>query len=173
MKKHLLLSIASFLLLNSAGFAQKERVFIYPAIPPPSLELPPPKDTTLIKSGKSYRPTSRTAGVTQISERNFHIRKDIFLKSLKDPDVLNSAYAVPYFLNNELSGYRLQSIEPGSRLFSFGFRPNDVFLKANKQPLNSPTNVKNFFKEAPGLNSLVITVLRNGQEVSLNYKISK
>ena len=126
-----------------------------------------------VESGMSYRPTSSAAGVTQISETDFDLKQDIFLKSLTDKDVLNSAFAVPYFVNNELSGYRLQSIEPGSPLLSLGLRPNDVIVKADNQPLNSPAKIQELVAGASGLNSLVITVIRNGQEVSLNYKVSK
>jgi type II secretion system protein C len=126
-----------------------------------------------IESGMSYRPTSSASGVTQLSETDFDLKQDVFLKSLTDKDVLNSAYAVPYFINNELSGYRLESIEPGSPLLSLGLRPNDVIVKADNQPLNSPAKIQELVAGASGLNSLVITVLRNGQEVSLNYKVSK
>ena len=133
----------------------------------------PKSISSSVESGMSFRPSSNAAGVTQLSETDFDLKQDAFLKSLTDKDVLNSAFAVPYFVNNELSGYRLQSIEPGSPLLSLGLRPNDVIVKADNQPLNSPAKIQELVAGASSLNSLVITVLRNGQEVSLNYKVSK
>lgn len=126
-----------------------------------------------VESGMSSRPTSNVAGLTQLSETEFDLKQDVFLKSLTDKDVLNSAFAVPYFVNNELSGYRLQSIEPGSPLLALGLRPNDVIVKADNLSLNSPAKIQELVASASNLNSLAITVLRNGQEVILNYKVSK
>ena len=86
---------------------------------------------------------------------------------------LNTAFATPYFEDNELKGYKLQSIDPGSPLLSLGLRPSDVIVKADNQPITSIAKAQEIVASASTLDSLVITVLRNGQEVSLNYKVSK
>ena len=121
----------------------------------------------------SSRSVVTTAGIAQNSETDFDINRDFLTKSLSDMSVLNTAFATPYFEDNELKGYRLQSIDPGSPLLSLGLRPSDVIVKADNQPITSIAKAQEIVASASTLDSLVITVLRNGQEVSLNYKVSK
>ena len=126
-----------------------------------------------IETGMSSRSVVTTAGIAQNSETDFDINRDFLTKSLSDMSVLNTAFATPYFEDNELKGYRLQSIDPGSPLLSLGLRPSDVIVKADNQPITSIAKAQEIVASASTLDSLVITVLRNGQEVSLNYKVSK
>jgi type II secretion system protein C len=126
-----------------------------------------------IETGMSSRSVVTTAGIAQNSETDFDIKRDFLTKSLSDMSVLNTAFATPYFEDNELKGYRLQSIDPGSPLLSLGLRPSDVIVKADNQPITSIAKAQEIVASASTLDSLVITVIRNGQEVSLNYKVSK
>jgi type II secretion system protein C len=121
--------------------------------------------------GSSMKVTSE--GIAQASETDFEIKRDYLMKSLTDMSVLQTAYATPYFEDNEIKGFRIQSIEPGSPLLALGLRPNDVLLKADNQPLNSLAKAQEILAGASSLDSLVITVNRNGQDVNLNYKVAK
>lgn len=116
---------------------------------------------------------STTEGIAQASETDFEIKRDYLMKSLTDMSVLQTAYATPYFEDNEIKGFRIQSIEAGSPLLALGLRPNDILLKADNQPLNSLAKAQEILAGASTLDSLVITVNRNGQDVNLNYKVGK
>lgn len=124
-------------------------------------------------TGTSGTVRSTTDGIAQASETDFEIKRDYLMKSLTDMSVLQTAYATPYFEDNEIKGFRIQSIEPGSPLLALGLRPNDVLLKADNQPLNSLAKAQEILAGASSLDSLVITVNRGGQEVNLNYKVAK
>lgn len=124
-------------------------------------------------SGTSGTVRSTTDGIAQASETDFEIKRDYLMKSLTDMSVLQTAYATPYFEDNEIKGFRIQSIEPGSPLLALGLRPNDILLKADNQPLNSLAKAQEILAGASTLDSLVITVQRNGQDVNLNYKVAK
>ncbi len=116
---------------------------------------------------------SNVNGIAQASETDFEIKRDYLLKSLTDMSVLQTAYATPYFEDSEIKGFRIQSIDPGSPLLALGLKPQDVLLKADNQPLNSIAKAQEILAGASSLDSLVITVIRNGQEVNLNYKVAK
>ncbi|MEZ4816262.1 MAG: PDZ domain-containing protein [Bdellovibrionota bacterium] len=121
----------------------------------------------------SSAPKVVSEGISQASDTDFQIKRDYLMKSLTDMSVLQTAYATPYFEDNEIKGFRIQSIEPGSPLLALGMRPNDIILKADNQPLNSLAKAQEILAGASTLDSLVITVNRNGQEVNLNYKVAK
>ena len=116
---------------------------------------------------------STVEGITQVSETEFEVKRDYLMKSLSDMSVLQTAYATPYFEDNEIKGFRIQSIDAGSPLLGLGVRPNDVLVKADNQPLNSLAKAQEILAGASTLDSLSVTVIRNGQEVNLNFKVSK
>lgn len=123
--------------------------------------------------GSASTVRSTTDGIAQASETDFEIKRDYLMKSLTDMSVLQTAYATPYFEDGEIKGFRIQSIEPGSPLLALGLRPNDILLKADNQPLNSLAKAQEILAGASSLDSLVITVDRNGSPVNLNYKVAK
>jgi type II secretion system protein C len=116
---------------------------------------------------------STVEGITQISETDYEVKRDYLMKNLTDMSVLQTAYATPYFEDNEIKGFRIQSIDPGSPLLGLGLRPNDILTKADNQPLNSLAKAQEILAGASTLDSLVITVERNGQPVNLNFKVAK
>ncbi len=130
-----------------------------------------PKVESSYGAGRTARAT--TEGVSQVSDTEFEVKRDYLLKSLTDMSVLQTAYATPYFVDNEIQGFRIQSIEPGSPLLGLGLRPNDVITKADNQPITSMAKAQELVAGAASLDSLVITVLRGGSEVNLSFKVAK
>lgn len=118
------------------------------------------------------RPTA-VEGIAQASDTDFEIKRDFLMKTLSDMSVLQTAYATPYFEDNEIKGFRIQSIDPGSPLLALGLKPNDIITKADNQPINNIAKAQEILAGASTLDSLVITVQRGGQDVNLNYKVGK
>lgn len=126
-----------------------------------------------LDKGMSTPMKTTTEGVSQTAENEFDIKRDYLMKSLQDLSVLQTAYATPYFEDNEIKGFRIQSIEPTSPLLALGVKQGDIITKADNQPITSVAKAQEILMGASTLDSLVISVLRNGSEVNLTYKVSK
>ena len=112
-------------------------------------------------------------GIAQVSDTDYEVDRGFLMKSLSDMSVLQTAYATPYFEDNEIKGFRIQSIDPGSPLLALGLKPNDIITKADNQPINNIAKAQEIMAGASTLDSLSITVIRGGSDVNLNFKVKK
>lgn len=85
--------------------------------------------------------------------------------------VLMQAAAVPHFQGNQLNGFTLLDIEPGSVYEQVGFQSGDIVTSINGQPLidvGSTIRLLHVLKEEA---SADVTVERNGAKQQLNIRI--
>ena len=94
------------------------------------------------------------------------------MQQLNDPNILFQAYAEPVKENGEIKGFKIKSIVPGSIYESLNIQVGDTIVGANGEPMTSITRAQELFASARTASEVSIDVIRNGQNVTLKYKVS-
>ena len=93
------------------------------------------------------------------------------IKRLDIPLLYTQMHAVPDMSGGEIAGYKILNIVPGSIFWDMGLRKMDVIKDVNGVPLKSPQEAVNLMTGLQNENSLNLNILRNGNRITLNYKI--
>ena len=93
-------------------------------------------------------------------------------QQLKDiNNVLQTAKAVPYTMDNKMKGFLIQTIEPDSPFASLGLLQGDVLLSANDVVFDNLGKGVEAFQVLRNARKIDLKVLRGGQEVQLSYEV--
>ncbi len=112
--------------------------------------------------------------VVATGTNEFAIKRADLLKYTTDlPSILMQARAVPYMApgTNEVTGYRLLDMQPGSIYEQLGLKRMDIIKGANGNLVNSPAKAMELFGALKNENSVNITVERNGKTETIKYNI--
>lgn len=99
------------------------------------------------------------------------IQRSYLLKQIQDPNLLYQAQAVPYKVNDEVIGFQLVSINPGSVYEQLGFSAGDVITAINGEPVTTAAKAQQAFASVTTITELNLTVLRGGRPLQRSFKV--
>ncbi len=92
---------------------------------------------------------------------------------LKNPDkIWNNIRIQEMRRNGELVGFRVNYVKKGSFFDKAGLRSGDVIKSIDGNEIHSLGDVMKYYNNADNLESLSLTVLRNGQEKELDFSVN-
>jgi membrane-associated protease RseP (regulator of RpoE activity) len=110
------------------------------------------------------------AAVAALPERS---TRDALNRSLANlPELLTSAVATPHFREvgngqSIIEGFELDSIKAASAVDQLGLQNGDVVMEVNGDKLVSAASVLRLFGQAQAMSQAKLTVLRNGQRMTI------
>ena len=127
----------------------------------------------LFRSGLSpFREGRLAEGINRVGENNYAVKQNYLEQQLKDiNNVLQTAKAVPYTIDNKMKGFLIQTIEPDSPFASLGLTQGDVLLAANDVIFDNLGKGVEAFQVLRNARKIDLKVLRGGQEVQLSYEV--
>jgi general secretion pathway protein C len=113
-----------------------------------------------------------TEGVNKLGENNYAIKQNYLDQQLKDiNNVLQTAKAIPYTLDNKMKGFLIQNIEPDSPFASLGLSQGDILLSANDVIFDNLGKGVEAFQILRNAKRIDLKILRGGQEIPLSYEV--
>ena len=79
--------------------------------------------------------------------------------------------AIPVAVNGQNIGFKLKALRGESLLKRLNFQDNDVFIKVNGIGLDKPFQALDALKSLTTASSVSVTVLRNGNEETINFSM--
>jgi len=134
-----------------------------------TLKLPKKRNAPMVRSG-SYRTTTR-AGAGNDSRRAAAFNR--YRKEIKQnpSSFLNYVRATPARQNGKFIGFRLQAGKQRGALRNLGLKPGDVVTSINGVQIDAPAKGMKAMQALGKGDSVNVTLLRAGQEISLNLTL--
>jgi general secretion pathway protein C len=111
-------------------------------------------------------------GINRVGESSYAVKQNFLEQQLKDiNNVLQTAKAVPYTIDNKMKGFLIQSIEPDSPFASLGLAQGDVLLSANDVIFDNLGKGVEAFQVLRNARRIDLKVLRGGQEIPFSYEV--
>ncbi len=111
-------------------------------------------------------------GINKVGEYNYAVKQNYLEQQLKDiNNVLQTAKAVPFSMNNKMKGFLIQNIEADSPFASLGLSQGDVLLSANDVVFDNIGKGVEAFQVLRNARRIDLKVLRGGQEIPLTYEV--
>jgi len=105
------------------------------------------------------------------SYNNIISKKDITFY-LKNPKQIWKDIAISTVKsNNKIKGFRIDRINKNSKMSDLGLKKGDLIIKVNNIELKSYKDVFNIYNNITKLDNIELVVLRNNEEVELEYEI--
>ncbi len=120
------------------------------------------------------KPTTSASGVQKKSATEFTLRRDDLNRHLKNlPELLQQARAVPNQIpgTNEIDGFKLLEIQPGTIFTDLGLAVNDVIKEVNGSKVTSPARAMELYNQLRNEGRFEIVVNRDGQDVTMTYTV--
>ena len=103
---------------------------------------------------------------------SFKISKDFVASSINDlPKIMATVRIRPLMKDGKPQGFKISNLKEGSLLKTMGFQDGDVIKGVNGQDIHSPEDVMKLYNTLKDSTFFSITVLRNNQVKTLNYKV--
>jgi general secretion pathway protein C len=116
--------------------------------------------------------TSQTSFAKQIGEREYIINSQRIQKSLENPEqILTHARLLPHIKDGHQEGFTISEVVPGGIYQSLGLRNGDILLKINGLEISNPEVAIQAMSALKGMNNVDLDIIRNGKNISMNYKI--
>jgi general secretion pathway protein C len=87
------------------------------------------------------------------------------------PKLLSQARAVPYLVNGEMNGFRLDFIAPASFYEKIGLKYGDVLQQVNGVVIRDPGTMLTLFQQLRNEKTVKLDVLRNNQRTAMTFDI--
>jgi len=118
-------------------------------------------------------PRSQAAALTIRKEgETTIIPKDLFDRYRTDLRHLQrSINAVPYMVNGQIEGFRVNYIKKGSDFAKLGIQKGDILLSINGEPLNDLSVPIKFFKNLNTMTAATFTIKRGNEIKELEYEV--
>lgn len=111
-------------------------------------------------------------GISRISDTGYAIKQNYLEQQLNDiNNVLQTAKAVPYTMDNKMKGFLIQNIEPDSPFAALGIKQGDVLLSANDIVFDNIGNGLTAFQNLRNSRKIEMKILRGGQEIPFTYEV--
>jgi general secretion pathway protein C len=113
---------------------------------------------------------AKAEGAGDIS--TFKISKDFIAQSVTDlPKLMATVRIRPFMKDGKPQGFKVSNLKEGSLLKTMGFHDDDVIKSVNGQDIHSPEDVMKLYNTLKDSNFFTISILRNNQSKTLNYKV--
>lgn len=132
-----------------------------------------PEENLGLGAGPSLGLSKAREGITPRSESSFEVKSDFLQSQLKDLNkVLETAKAVPYQdQSGKMKGFLVQTIEPDSPFAALGITQGDILTGVNDIQLDNMGRGLEAFNRLRNSNQINLKIIRNGQEMNLNYDV--
>ena len=115
---------------------------------------------------------SQTSFAKQIGEREYILDSQRIQKSLENPEqILTHARLLPHIKDGHQEGFTISEVVPGGIYQSLGLRNGDILLKINGLEISNPEVAIQAMSALKGMNNVDLDIIRNGKNMSMNYKI--
>lgn len=118
--------------------------------------------------------TTTKSGIIQNSNNEFTIKKEDLDRNLKNlPELLQQARAVPIFLpgTNEIDGFKLLDIQPGSIYEDLGLKMGDTIKEVNGQKVTSPAKAMELYNQLRNESNFNFVISRDGRDQTMTYRV--
>ena len=112
-------------------------------------------------------PTQESA----FSEEKTVSRSDIQHYSSNPQQLWKEIAIAPVKRNGKIQGFRINRLNPSSKLASLGVKKGDLIIRANNVPLTSFSAALGLYKNIAKIDTIALVVLRNNQEKEIIYEI--
>lgn len=132
------------------------------------------KDELLVMGIEKIRAerTAQERGGNEQEGDSFKISRDFVASSINDlPKILATVRIRPFMKDGKSQGFKISNLKEGSLLKTMGFQDEDVIRGLNGQDIYSPEDVMKLYNTLKDSSFFSITVLRNNQVKTLNYKV--
>jgi len=99
-------------------------------------------------------------------------KKDINFYTKNPKNLWNEIGLDEQFKAGKLIGFKVTKVKKGSKIEGLGLKKGDLLIRANNLELNSLKNVTNIYKDLLTIDAVNIVLLRNNQEMEINYEIN-
>jgi general secretion pathway protein C len=114
----------------------------------------------------------RAGKETGLEEEAFKLSKEFVASSINDlPKIMSTVRVRPFLKDGKPQGFKISNLKEGSLLKTMGFQDEDVIKGVNGQDINSPEDVMKLYNTLKDSTFFSVTVLRNNQAKTLNYKV--
>ena len=107
------------------------------------------------------------------SSGSVSISRDEMKSYIKNPDKIWSNIRIQEIRKNgELGGFRVNYVKRGSFFDKAGLRSGDIIKAIDGNEIRSLGDVMKYYTNAENLDSLTLTVLRDGSEIDLDFSVN-
>jgi len=86
-------------------------------------------------------------------------------------EIINSAYASPYYEDNHIKGFKITNIKKDSIVEKAGIKNGDIIIEANGNKINSLQKAIELFNSIASINRINLLIKRNNRNLTLEYII--
>ena len=115
---------------------------------------------------------SQSSIARKIGEREYLLDSRKVKQSLDNPEkILTDARLLPNFVDGRQEGFKISEVIKGGLYHSLGLRNGDILLRINELAISSPEVAIQAMAALRGMNSIDLDIIRNGNNMSMNYQI--
>ena len=158
-------------LCQVAMFVPPQPVVVPPPPPPPppvaapSEERPPPHKSSLSEE-------ELNAGISQVSDTNYTVSRQLLDKVLSNQaELMRAARVIPYEENGRTIGVKVYGIRRNALLGKLGIQNGDVLSKINGFDLSSPDSALEAYTKLRQTDQFSIAMMRRGQPRTMEYSV--
>ena len=110
---------------------------------------------------------------SQTNGGSINLSRDEMKSYIKNPDKIWSNIRIQEIRKNgELGGFRVNYVKRGSFFEKAGLRSGDIIKAIDGNEIRSLGDVMKYYTNADNLDTLTLTVLRNGSEMDLDFSVN-
>jgi general secretion pathway protein C len=137
-----------------------------PAAPPPTDERPPPAPKSSISEEEL------NAGISQVSDTNYSVSRQLLDKVLSaQAELMRAARVIPYEENGRVVGVKVYGIRRAALLGKLGIQNGDVLRTINGFDLSSPDTALEAYTKLRQMDHFSISMVRRGQPRTMEYNV--
>jgi general secretion pathway protein C len=135
------------------------------AVPAPSEERPPPHKSSLSEE-------ELNAGISQVSDTNYTVSRQLLDKVLSNQaELMRAARVIPYEENGRTIGVKVYGIRRNALLGKLGIQNGDVLSKINGFDLSSPDSALEAYTKLRETDQFSIAMVRRGAPRTMEYSV--
>jgi general secretion pathway protein C len=117
-------------------------------------------------------PSTAGNNIQKVGQGNYVIPESQFKSATQNMgELLTQARVVPNIAGNNINGYRIFAITPGSLYANIGLQDGDVIHSVNGIRITTPESAMQLFQQLQNEKRFTVTIDRNGQSMTLNYTV--
>jgi general secretion pathway protein C len=146
---------------------------IVAAAPPPPPPPPPPADDKPPPAPKSsISEEDLNAGITQVSDTNYNISRQLLDRVLgAQSELMRAARVIPYEENGRTVGVKVYGIRRNALLGKLGIQNGDVLRTINGFDLSSPDTALEAYTKLREMDQFSISMIRRGAPRTMEYQV--
>lgn len=116
--------------------------------------------------------SQRQSFAKKVGEKEYILDSRKVQQSLENPEkILTEARMLPNIKDGKQSGFKISEIVPGGIYQSLGLRNGDILLRINGLEISNAEVAMQAMTALKGMNSVNLDIIRNDQNMSMNYRI--